>query len=62
MLGSILAPASPKAWEGLNQGQWLAFQGITGLNITGSGRIDGRGSGWWDQSCKYHPTQVHKIL
>ncbi|KAM6553460.1 hypothetical protein CsatB_014222 [Cannabis sativa] len=56
ILGSILAPTSPTAWEGLNPSQWLAFQGITGLNIAGPGWIDGRGSGWWDQSCKYHPT------
>ncbi|PON88995.1 Glycoside hydrolase [Trema orientale] len=62
ILGSILAPASPKAWEGLNPGQWLAFQAITGLNIAGPGQIDGQGSGWWDQSCRDHPTLAVKFL
>ncbi|KAF8406946.1 hypothetical protein HHK36_006067 [Tetracentron sinense] len=43
LLGSIVAPTSPSTWKGLDPSQWLAFSGVSGLNITGSGRIDGRG-------------------
>ncbi|KAJ4981331.1 hypothetical protein NE237_032168 [Protea cynaroides] len=53
--GSIIAPNTPSAWEGIDSSQWLKFDGITGLDISGPGLIDGRGSRWWDQSCKHHP-------
>ena len=53
-LGKIVAPASPSAWRGLDASQWLAFNGVSGLHITGHGAIDGRGSGWWNQSCRDH--------
>uniref|UniRef100_A0A2N9I8G4 Polygalacturonase n=1 Tax=Fagus sylvatica TaxID=28930 RepID=A0A2N9I8G4_FAGSY len=53
-LGKIIAPASPSAWKGLDASQWLAFNGVSGLHITGHGAIDGRGSGWWNQSCRDH--------
>ncbi|GMN58169.1 hypothetical protein TIFTF001_027273 [Ficus carica] len=42
ILGSILAPTTPSAWEELNPSQWLAFQDINGLNVTSYGRVDGR--------------------
>ncbi|XP_059658687.1 probable polygalacturonase At3g15720 [Cornus florida] len=51
----IVAPSSPNAWKGRDASQWLAFSGVSGLNVYGSGTIDGQGKGWWDQSCRYHP-------
>ncbi|KAB1209080.1 hypothetical protein CJ030_MR6G025954 [Morella rubra] len=47
VLGRIIAPASPQAWKGLDPSQWLAFKSVKGLEITGSGIINGQGSGWW---------------
>ncbi|GKC21625.1 eukaryotic peptide chain release factor GTP-binding subunit ERF3A isoform X1, partial [Tanacetum coccineum] len=48
----------PKTWKRLDSSQWIAFKDATGLNIYGSGIIDGQGIRWWDQSCRYHPNQV----
>ncbi|KAG5537569.1 hypothetical protein RHGRI_024877 [Rhododendron griersonianum] len=53
--GNIVAPDSPDAWEGRDQGQWLIFDSVNGLDVNGPGTIDGRGQGWWDISCKTHP-------
>ncbi|KAK3000784.1 hypothetical protein RJ639_021450 [Escallonia herrerae] len=53
--GTIVAPNSPSLWNGCDASQWLAFHAVTGLNVGGPGKIDGRGKGWWDQSCRYHP-------
>ncbi|XP_050375280.1 probable polygalacturonase At1g80170 [Argentina anserina] len=55
ILGKILAPKSPEAWRDFDPGQWLAFHGVNGLELAGPGSINGRGSGWWNQSCRYHP-------
>ncbi|KAI4335734.1 hypothetical protein L6164_014348 [Bauhinia variegata] len=62
ILGKIVGPISPLAWEGINPSLWLTFNGINGLNISGSGIIDGRGSGWWNQSCRDHPGLAVNIL
>lgn len=56
--GTIIASGSPETWKGLDSSQWIAFKDVTGLNIYGSGIIDGQGIRWWDQSCRYHPNQV----
>ncbi|CAL5444093.1 unnamed protein product [Camellia sinensis] len=53
--GTIIAPHNPEAWKGRNLGQWLTFQDVNGLGVSGPGKIDGRGQGWWDISCKRHP-------
>ncbi|KAL6974224.1 galacturonan 1,4-alpha-galacturonidase [Sarracenia purpurea var. burkii] len=53
--GIIQAPSSPTAWNGRDASQWLGFSGVAGLHVHGMGTIDGRGKGWWDRSCKYHP-------
>ncbi|EOY31058.1 F18B13.22 protein isoform 4, partial [Theobroma cacao] len=53
--GTIVSPVSPKAWEGLDQGKWLTFYGVSGLKVKGTGEINGRGWGWWNQSCRNHP-------
>ncbi|KAE8651530.1 hypothetical protein Csa_019326 [Cucumis sativus] len=55
--GVIVAPTSPKEWAGTDKSLWLALEGISRLRINGSGigKIDGRGTGWWNQSCRDHP-------
>ncbi|CAB4288608.1 unnamed protein product [Prunus armeniaca] len=58
IFGRLLAPDSPGAWKELDPSQWLAFNGVSGLNIAGPGRINGRGKAWWDQSCRDHPRLV----
>ncbi|KAK8695198.1 hypothetical protein V6N13_000368 [Hibiscus sabdariffa] len=55
IMGRIVSPVSPETWEGLDRGKWLTFHGVSGLKIKGRGEIDGRGWGWWNQSCRYHP-------
>ncbi|XP_076959502.1 polygalacturonase QRT2-like isoform X2 [Bidens hawaiensis] len=53
--GTVIASGSPKTWTGLDSSQWIVFKDVTGLNVFGSGLIDGQGRHWWDQSCRYHP-------
>ncbi|XP_022143115.1 probable polygalacturonase At1g80170 [Momordica charantia] len=55
--GEIVAPTSPGEWTRTDQSQWLAFEGVSRLNVTGTGigKIDGRGTRWWSQSCRDHP-------
>ncbi|KAD3067873.1 hypothetical protein E3N88_35753 [Mikania micrantha] len=55
--GTIMASGWPKTWKGHDSSQWIAFKNVTGLNVYGSGLIDGQGMRWWDQSCRYHPDQ-----
>ncbi|KVI11662.1 Glycoside hydrolase, family 28, partial [Cynara cardunculus var. scolymus] len=61
ILGTIIAPSSPTSWDGLDSSQWIAFKDVTGLNVYGSGLINGQGMLWWDQSCRYHPNKVRQI-
>ncbi|KAJ4950475.1 hypothetical protein NE237_027307 [Protea cynaroides] len=60
--GSIIAPNTPLAWKGIDSSQWLAFNGISGLTVSGPGLIDGRGSSWWSQSCRCHPKPALKFI
>ncbi|KAJ4827051.1 hypothetical protein Tsubulata_050320 [Turnera subulata] len=53
--GNLVAPDGPKAWKLEDKSTWLHFQGVEGLTVTGNGQINGRGKGWWDISCRYHP-------
>ncbi|KAI3781913.1 hypothetical protein L2E82_11941 [Cichorium intybus] len=55
VLGTIISTGSPKSWNGRDPSQWIAFKDVTGLNVYGSGVVDGQGMGWWDQSCRDHP-------
>ncbi|KAI4379463.1 hypothetical protein MLD38_005758 [Melastoma candidum] len=55
VLGEIVAPASPLYWEGLDPSSWIVFRAVNRLHVTGTGLINGGGTGWWDQSCRYHP-------
>ncbi|KAF8390264.1 hypothetical protein HHK36_024789 [Tetracentron sinense] len=52
--GDIIAPSEPPSWRCHNNicGAWIVFYEVDGLNISGSGTIDGQGSNWWDYSCK----------
>ncbi|XP_031489184.1 probable polygalacturonase At1g80170 [Nymphaea colorata] len=50
--GKIVAPEEPGLWEGWNPRRWLYFHGVDRLTIKGGGTINGRGSKWWDRSCK----------
>ncbi|CAN6441831.1 unnamed protein product [Victoria cruziana] len=50
--GKIVAPEDPDLWEGWNPRRWLYFHGVDRLTVKGGGTIDGRGSKWWDRSCK----------
>ncbi|XP_068304207.1 probable polygalacturonase At1g80170 [Pyrus communis] len=50
--GVIVAPNTAGGWKGADL---LAFRGVNGLTLNGSGLIDGRGKSWWDVSCRHHP-------
>ncbi|KAJ4809867.1 Pectin lyase-like superfamily protein [Rhynchospora pubera] len=54
--GSIVAPEVGK-WNNHGAGKWLSFERIDGLVFTGSGSMDGSGSGWWVRTCKFSHTQ-----
>ncbi|KAJ4718372.1 Pectin lyase-like superfamily protein [Melia azedarach] len=55
--GVIKAPDGTGEWTN-GTWRWLQFDNITGLNISGSGQIDGNGQKWWDKSCKYNPAKA----
>nr|DAD27152.1 TPA_asm: hypothetical protein HUJ06_028620 [Nelumbo nucifera] len=57
IMGSIIAPNTIKEWEGVDA-RWMAFNNVSGLSVSGSGTIDGRGSDWWNNSCRDHPGKV----
>jgi len=55
-LGVLFAPSGPKEWKELNDTvKFIEFEYVNGLYIHGVGLINGRGKGWWDISCRYHP-------
>ncbi|GLT50360.1 hypothetical protein SLA2020_238500 [Shorea laevis] len=47
--GTIIAPTDSKSW-GRGLLQWLEFTKLKGITVQGKGIIDGRGSGWWQDS------------
>ncbi|KAK9149654.1 hypothetical protein Scep_008411 [Stephania cephalantha] len=51
-MGEILAPITPKTWDGIDPTLWISFSNVYGLSIRGSGTFNGRGSGWWNQAIK----------
>ncbi|XP_020084964.1 probable polygalacturonase At3g15720 [Ananas comosus] len=51
IMGDILAPDGPSAWEGIEPTLWLGFREVNGLSVSGSGRLDGRGNYWWSHKC-----------
>ncbi|XP_038999711.1 probable polygalacturonase At3g15720 [Hibiscus syriacus] len=55
MSGNIVSPNSKMAWKGYHINRWLAFTYVNGLNIVGSGTINGRGHAWWPNPC------LHKV-
>ncbi|KAK9090211.1 hypothetical protein Sjap_023388 [Stephania japonica] len=55
--GTLKAPKDTSVWEGLDATIWLAFKNVNGLAVFGSGTIDGQGSNWWAQSCRYNSSK-----
>ncbi|OAY69742.1 putative polygalacturonase, partial [Ananas comosus] len=51
IMGDILAPDGPSAWEGIELTLWLGFREVNGLSVSGSGRLDGCGNYWWSHKC-----------
>ncbi|KAK9027702.1 hypothetical protein V6N11_067525 [Hibiscus sabdariffa] len=47
--GTIVAPTDSRPW-GKGILQWLEFSKLKGITIQGKGIIDGRGSGWWQDT------------
>ncbi|XP_074289503.1 putative polygalacturonase At3g15720 [Silene latifolia] len=45
--GTIVAPSSFVGWTKCTENSWMYFGYVQGLQFTGSGKIDGRGSLWW---------------
>ncbi|XP_019052461.1 PREDICTED: polygalacturonase-like [Nelumbo nucifera] len=61
IIGNIIAPSKTDAWKGKDQSTWIRFAKVSGLSVSGPGTVDGRGSAWWDQSCRYHHVQVMTV-
>ncbi|KAI3899008.1 hypothetical protein MKW92_015519 [Papaver armeniacum] len=58
--GDVVAPTRD-GWNGGHPrptGTWITFNNVNGLTINGSGRIDGRGSDWWDLPDKDRPSAL----
>ncbi|XP_075518410.1 polygalacturonase At1g48100-like [Primulina tabacum] len=47
--GTIIAPTDSDSW-GSGLLQWLEFTKLVGITIRGSGKIDGNGALWWQDS------------
>lgn len=46
-MGDIVAPSrSAPSWKKQTE-SWILFANVTGLKVTGKGKLDGRGSEWW---------------
>lgn len=54
--GTIIAPADPRVWDGLNRRQWLRFKEVDDLTVEGGGTFYGSGEQWWAESCKIKKT------
>uniref|UniRef100_A0A7N0TDY5 endo-polygalacturonase n=1 Tax=Kalanchoe fedtschenkoi TaxID=63787 RepID=A0A7N0TDY5_KALFE len=57
--GQLIAPSSPEAWKGLDASRWISFSNVRGLHVNGHGTVDGQGTLWWNQSCKWQPKLVN---
>ncbi|KAJ0075087.1 hypothetical protein Patl1_34487 [Pistacia atlantica] len=55
--GIVKAPDDLHACQASERGKWLVFNGVSGLNISGFGLIDGNGKRWSDNSCKLKPIE-----
>ncbi|GAA0150857.1 hypothetical protein LIER_09705 [Lithospermum erythrorhizon] len=55
VFGTIIAPDSPSNWDEQDASEWVVFKTVSRLMVGGLGTIDGRGKGWWDQSCRGNP-------
>ncbi|GLT87897.1 hypothetical protein SLE2022_059500 [Rubroshorea leprosula] len=47
-MGAIVAPGrSAPSWKSQSR-SWILFANVTGLQVTGKGKLDARGSEWWE--------------
>ncbi|CAH8272424.1 unnamed protein product [Arabidopsis lyrata] len=46
--GIIVAPSNIKTWSNPKSQMWISFSSVFSLMIDGSGKIDGRGSSFWE--------------
>ncbi|EAZ14447.1 hypothetical protein OsJ_04368 [Oryza sativa Japonica Group] len=53
--GTVVAPAG-YAWDGATAGQWITFESVVGLTVSG-GTLDGRGEALW--ACKKQQPRGH---
>ncbi|XP_047320311.1 probable polygalacturonase At3g15720 [Impatiens glandulifera] len=45
--GTLMGPKTKSDWTGCVDGAWIEFSNVDGLQIFGSGKLDGQGSPWW---------------
>ncbi|XP_020094639.1 probable polygalacturonase At1g80170 [Ananas comosus] len=55
--GTLIPPDTPSTWKGIDASLWLQFASVDGLTLSGSGRLNGRGYNWWQQSCRINHTE-----
>ncbi|KAJ1413370.1 Pectin lyase fold/virulence factor [Sesbania bispinosa] len=53
--GNLVAPKTKSEYSGFHINTWLGFSLVNGLIISGTGKIDGQGSTWWQQPCFGNP-------
>ncbi|KAL1215610.1 putative polygalacturonase [Cardamine amara subsp. amara] len=61
--GIITAPSNIETWSNPKSEMWIGFSTVSGLMVAGSGKINGRGSSFWEQQLKasQRPTALHII-
>ncbi|EPS62761.1 hypothetical protein M569_12028, partial [Genlisea aurea] len=58
--GDIIASVNLSDYVGSGESYWLLFDGVDNLVVQGGGTIDGRGSIWWQKSCRYNKSKPCK--
>ncbi|KAI4379896.1 hypothetical protein MLD38_006135 [Melastoma candidum] len=53
--GTLVAPKSISQWKECPLGSWLLFSDLSNLNVSGRGKLNGRGASWWDKSTAQQP-------
>ncbi|GAB2284910.1 hypothetical protein Dimus_019363 [Dionaea muscipula] len=65
--GNLVAPSKFDGWSECSTESWISFSDIDGLNLSGSGYLDGRGSIWWytatplAQAVRFHNCQGLRV-
>ncbi|MCL7047991.1 hypothetical protein MKW94_028332 [Papaver nudicaule] len=53
--GVLMPPDGPYLWpKSESMAQWLVFNQVHSMTLTGNGIIEGNGEKWWDLPCKPH--------